>query len=234
MHKLLIIVPAFNEEESLPTTLQSLQAYPYDIAVVNDGSVDRTARIARQFGAALIDLPFNQGLAGAFTAGMQYAEANGYSHALQFDADGQHLPQYITPMLEKITAADADILIGSRFLTQSMPRSLRTFGSLLIRAMVKITTGQRLTDPTSGMRMYSRRMIELFAKRPDLTPEPDTIAYLMRCGAKVCECEVTMHERIAGTSYLGSWSAVRYMIRMALSIMMIQFVRTRIRKEAPI
>ena len=99
--------------------------------------------------------------------------------------------------------------------------------------MVKLTTGQLLTDPTSGMRLYNKQMIDVFANRTDLTPEPDTIAYLMRNGVQVGECPITMQDRLAGTSYLSSWSAAKYMIRMAFSILMIQFVRTRIeRKEA--
>ena len=233
MNGLLLVVPAFNEEESIAATIEILRSQPYDFVIINDGSADRTAEIAKEKAALVIDLPFNQGLAGAFLAGMQYAKAKGYRYVMQFDADGQHLPQYIEPMLNTMMKTNVDILIGSRFLGDTMPVSLRTFGSILIRTMVKLTTGQLLTDPTSGMRLYNKQMIDVFANRTDLTPEPDTIAYLMRNGVQVGECPITMQDRLAGTSYLSSWSAAKYMIRMAFSILMIQFVRTRIeRKEA--
>lgn len=233
MNGLLLVVPAFNEEESIAATIEILRSQPYDFVIINDGSADRTAEIAKEKAALVIDLPFNQGLAGAFLAGMQYAKAKGYRYVMQFDADGQHLPQYIEPMLNTMMKTNVDILIGSRFLEDAMPVSLRTFGSILIRTMVKLTTGQLLTDPTSGMRLYNKQMIDVFANRTDLTPEPDTIAYLMRNGVQVGECPITMQDRLAGTSYLSSWSAAKYMIRMAFSILMIQFVRTRIeRKEA--
>ena len=231
MQKLLLIVPAFNEEASLPTTIEALRTQPYDFIIVNDGSSDHTAEIAKQMRAPVIDLPFNQGIAGAFLAGMQYAKTHGYTYVLQFDADGQHLPQYIEPMLKEAVETNTDILIGSRFRDQPMPKSLRTFGSVLIRWMLRLTTGQVLRDPTSDMRMYNRRMIDFFSARTDLTPEPDTIAYLMRNGVRVGEYPVTMRERIAGTSYLGSWPAIKYMSRMAFSILMIQFVRSRIRER---
>lgn len=231
MRKLLLIVPAYNEEASLPTTISMLQNQQYPFVVVNDGSSDHTSRIAREAGAHVIDLPFNQGLAGAFLAGMQYAETNGYEYAIQFDADGQHLPEYIAPMLEKIEQSSADIVIGSRFLDTPMPHSLRMFGSKLIHWMMKLTTGQALTDPTSGMRIYNRHMIELFSVKSDMTPEPDTIAYLMRNGFRVYECPVKMQERKAGTSYLSSFTAAKYMLRMAFSILIIQFVRGKIHPE---
>lgn len=232
MGKLLLIVPAYNEEESIAATIQMLKKYPYDFVIVNDGSADNTAQIAQEMGATVIDLPFNQGLFGAFLAGMHYAKVHGYHSALQFDADGQHLPEYIEPMLKHMERTGSNIVVGSRFLESPMPHTLRMFGSLLIRIMLKLTTGQMLTDPTSGMRMYDSRMIELFTQRMDLTPEPDTIAYLMRNGTTVSEVAVTMQERVAGKSYLSSFAAVKYMGRMALSILMIQFVREKICMEA--
>ena len=228
MEKLLLIVPAYNEEESIAETISMLRKQPYDFVIVNDGSTDKTVSIAQKFGVHVIDLPFNQGLFGAFLTGMHYAKLHGYSYAMQFDADGQHLPQYIEPMLKHMEQTGCNIVIGSRFLEAPMPFTLRMFGSSLIRIMLKLTIGQTLTDPTSGMRMYDRHMIELFTKRTDLTPEPDTIAYLMRNGISVKEVAVTMQERVAGTSYLSSFTAVKYMGRMALSILLIQFVREKI------
>lgn len=230
MEKLLLIVPAYNEEACILETIKMLRTQPYDFIVVSDGSTDKTSKIVKDMGEKLIDLPFNQGLPGAFSAGMEFAEQNGYTYVLQFDADGQHLPEYVTPMLSRMIEGDYDILIGSRYIDSPMPKSMRSFGSKLIRTMLLLTTKKKICDPTSGMRMYGKRMISLYSKRPDLAPEPDTLAYLIRNGAKVSEFPVTMHERTAGTSYLGSWSATKYMIRMAFSILIIQFARTKINR----
>ena len=122
MSKLLIVIPAYNEEGNIVHVVNELVArYPqYDYVVVNDGSRDRTAALCRQHGFRLIDLPVNLGLAGAFQTGLRYAAENGYDCALQFDADGQHKPEFIQPMLDELENG-ADIVIGSRFLTVKKP-----------------------------------------------------------------------------------------------------------------
>lgn len=164
MSKLLIVIPAYNEEGNIVHVVNELVAhYPqYDYVVVNDGSRDHTAALCRQNGFRLIDLPVNLGLAGAFQTGLRYAAENGYDCALQFDADGQHKPEYIQPMLDELESG-ADIVIGSRFLTVKKPKSLRMLGSYLISWAIRLTTGQAICDPTSGMRMFNRRMVEEFA-----------------------------------------------------------------------
>lgn len=227
--KILVIIPAYNEEENISRVVDNLiENYPqFDYVVVNDGSRDDTARICRSKGYNLIDLPVNLGLAGGFQAGLKYAYLNGYDAAIQFDADGQHLPQYIQPMIEEMETKDVDIVIGSRFVTEKKPVSLRMFGSYLIAFAMKLTTGKKLTDPTSGMRLFNKKMIKEFALDANYTPEPDTISYLMKNGATVSEVQVQMAERIAGESYLNPVNAMKYMTKMGISIILIQWFRKR-------
>ena len=169
-------------------------------------------------------MPINLGLAGAFQAGMKYAAAHGYDCAIQFDADGQHRPEYLDSLVEALD--HCDISIGSRFVTEEKPGSLRMFGSNLISFMIKLTTGKTIHDPTSGMRCYSKPVISMLTTGPNLGPEPDTLAYLMRKkGVTVSEVQVTMDERIAGESYLNLKSSALYMVRMAVSVLLVQFFR---------
>lgn len=227
--KLLIAIPAYNEAENIERVVDNLiQNYPqYDYIVINDGSRDSTARICRENHYHLLDLPINLGLAGAFQAGMKYADRKGYDCLLQLDGDGQHRPEYIASMLAKMEAEKLDIVIGSRFVTEKKPLSARMLGSRMLVMAIRITTGQKLTDPTSGMRMFSRNMIREFSQNINYGPEPDTMAYLIKNGAKVGEAQVQMDERMAGESYLNFARSVRYMLNMFVSILFIQNFRKR-------
>lgn len=228
MAELLIIIPAYNEEENIERVVERLrQNFPqYDYVVVNDGSRDRTAEICRKHGYNLVDLPVNLGLAGSFQAGIRYACAKGYPYAIQIDGDGQHRPEYIEKMLEKMKEG-YDIVIGSRFVNAKKPVSMRMLGSNLIELAIRLTTGAVIKDPTSGMRLYDRKMIEEFSKGMNYGPEPDTISYLVKQGARVAEVPVEMDERMGGVSYLTPIRAARYMIQMLVSILMIQNFRKR-------
>lgn len=224
--KTILIIPAYNEEASLEVTVNAvLKKAPHiDFLVVNDGSKDATAWVCRKNSYPFLDLSTNLGLAGAFQAGMKYAYRHGYECAIQFDADGQHLPEYIKSLEEAIKTAD--IAIGSRFLESKKPLSLRMVGSTLIQGAIKLTTGQTITDPTSGMRAFNKRMIEQLALGLNYGPEPDTVSFLIkRADAKVVEVPVTMAERSAGESYLNPWGSIMYMLRMTISILFIQFFR---------
>lgn len=224
--KALLIIPAYNEAENLERVVGNIiENYPqYDYVVVNDGSRDATPDICRKNGYRFLDLPINLGLAGAFQAGIKYALKNDYDCAIQFDADGQHRPEYLDSLVAALD--DCDIVIGSRFVTEEKPKSLRMFGSNLISSMIKTTTGKRINDPTSGMRCYGRDAIKFLATGPNLGPEPDTLSYLIKKhGARVKEVQVTMDERIAGESYLNLRTSASYMTRMALSVLLIQYFR---------
>lgn len=226
--ELLIVIPAYNEEENIENVVTFIQSKysQYDYVVVNDGSRDRTADICRQNGYELLNLPVNLGLAGAFQAGLKYAYIKGYSYAIQFDADGQHRPEFIEPMLERIKQG-YDIVIGSRFVNIKKGNSLRMVGSKMITVAIKMTTGARVSDPTSGMRMFSREMIKEFAQNLNYGPEPDTVSYLLKNGARVSEVPVYMDERQAGESYLNLVNSCKYMAKMLISILFVQNFRKR-------
>ena len=226
MSKLLIVIPAHNEEANIVQVVEELtRGYPqYDYVVVNDGSRDKTAALCRAHGYRLIDLPVNLGLAGAFQTGLRFAAENGYDCAMQMDADGQHKPEYIAPMLAALEEGN-DIVIGSRFLAVKKPKTLRMLGSYIISWSIRLTTGRAICDPTSGMRMFNREMIREFALNLNYGPEPDTVSYLLKQGAKIAEVPVHIAERAGGESYLKPMVAVRYMARMLLSILLIQNFR---------
>lgn len=226
--KCLIIIPAYNEEKNIVRVVEELQRdYPqYDYVIINDGSGDDTAKICRKHGYNLIDLPVNLGLAGAFQTGLKYAYIKKYDCAIQFDADGQHRPEYIAPMIEKIEEG-YDIIIGSRFVEKKKPISLRMLGSFFISIAMRMTTGCKVKDPTSGMRMFSKKMIKEFALSLNYGPEPDTISFLLKQGATITEVQADMEERIEGESYLTFGRSMNYMLRMLISILFIQNFRKR-------
>lgn len=225
--RLLVIIPAYNEEESISSTVDELTSTlpGVDYVVVNDGSKDGTERICLEHGYNYMSLPVNSGLTVGFQTGMKYALRNGYDYALQFDADGQHRPEYISKMLDLAVAEDADIVIGSRFVNKCKELSARMLGSRIITVAIKLTTGKRVADPTSGMRMFNRKMIERFANDDSLNPEPESISYLIKKGAKVREVQVEMRERQAGESYLNIPKSIVYMARACISILFVQWFR---------
>lgn len=227
--KLLIIIPAYNEELNIDNTVSALLSKysDADYVVINDGSEDGTSDLCHKKGYPVLDLPINLGLAGAFQTGMQYAYENGYEAVLQFDGDGQHDASFISKMIEIIQTGDYDIVIGSRFVTGTKNKTLRMLGSRMITGAIKISTGTTINDPTSGMRLYGKNVIKQYANNMNYGPEPDTLAYLVRSGAKIVEVQVIMHNRTAGRSYLTISRSIRYMIEMIISILVVQFFRKK-------
>lgn len=224
--KVLIIVPAYNEQENIERVIESIKEKcpEYDYIIVNDGSKDGTEEVCLKNGYHFLSHPVNMGLAAAVQTGMLYAMKNGYDAAIQFDGDGQHDPAYVASMAKQIEAG-YNIVIGSRFVTEKKPHSMRMLGSNLIEFALKLTTGKTIKDPTSGMRMYDKKTVKKLALGSDLGPEPDTVALLIRHGATFKEVQVEMHERIAGQSYLNFSSSINYMLRMFVSILILQWFR---------
>ena len=223
--KLLIIVPAFNEQESIINTINDLKknASFADYVVINDCSTDKTEEILINNSINYISLPVNLGLSGAIQTGFKYAYRKGYDCVLQFDGDGQHNAKYIRSMLEKL-ADGYDIVIGSRFVNIKKPWSLRMIGSRVISRLIHIMVGKSIKDPTSGMRLFNRNMIYDYAYNMNRRPEPDTIVYQLRHGAKITEVQVEMNERYAGESiYSGLSSSVKYMLNMIISIVFLSY-----------
>ena len=226
--RVLVVIPAYNEEESIESAVDNLiNHFPqYDYVIINDGSKEDTSYICHSKGYNIIDLPVNLGLAGAFQTGLKYAYRKGYDYAIQFDADGQHLPEYIEPMIQKMDDG-YDLVIGSRFVDKEKPKTLRMIGSRVISFAIKLTTGRYIADPTSGMRMFNKAMIKEFSENINYEPEPDTVSFLIKQGARVAEIPAEMRERVAGESYLNLSRSISYMTKMFISIVLVQNFRNR-------
>ena len=243
--EVLLVIPAYNEADSIERVVDELvRDYPsLDYIVVTDGPTDGTDIICQRRGYNALHLPKNLGLAGCFHNGMKYASEMGYRFAVQFDGDGQHRPEYIDAMYRKAMEG-YDIVMGSRFLPlekdpagsddpDASPKKdsgaemsgMRSLGSRLIRLAILWKTGTRITDPTCGLRMYDKKIIDMFARRTDLAPEPDTVSLLIMKGAKVAEVPVRVAQRESGESYLRPMNAIRYMRRMLGSILMMRTKR---------
>jgi glycosyltransferase involved in cell wall biosynthesis len=228
--KKLALIPAYMPTQAMLPMLDELKENGFESIVVNDGSgnvFDDYFDKARQK-ATVIDHPRNFGKGVALRTGLTYISTH-YAPpyvTVTLDADGQHLPETLPVMIEAMERERADIVIGSRALAgESEPEGLRGAGSKFIAGIMRLTTGTRITDPTSGLRLYSLRAIEVFAKAFDLAPEPDAVALLARKGYKVVEVPARMQERQGGTSYLDLPNIVRYMLRTCFSILMFQWFR---------
>lgn len=227
--KTLIIIPAYNEALNIEKTVKDVVINTqYDYVIINDCSKDNTKEICEKNGFNVVSLPINYGLTSGIQLGMKYAYKNNYDIAIQFDGDGQHQAKYLKDLVNEIETKNCDIAIGSRFVEKKKSNSLRMFGSNLISFCIKITTGKTIKDPTSGMRAYNKRAIEEFVKNKSLTPEPDTLVYMMKKGMKVKEVQVEMSEREFGESYLKPLKAMEYMLNMVFSIL---FIRSTTKKE---
>ena len=224
MVKKLIVIPAYNEEKSLVTTVHNIQEYApeYDYIVVNDCSTDHTLEICRENGFRVINLPVNLGIGGAVQTGYLFALRKGYDIAVQMDGDGQHDPRYLKTMETKLIQEQADMVIGSRFILREGFQSseLRRVGIRFFTGLIRLLFHQTITDSTSGMRMCNRDIIELFVKDyPRDYPEPETVCRLIRKNRKVLEVAVKMKERTAGTSSISFRRSVYYMIKVSLAIL---------------
>ncbi len=226
MKELLIFIPAHNERDNIEKVAKDLREHcpEYDFVVIDDGSTDDTVEVCRNNHIPVMPMPVNLGLDGVFQTGNKYAYLNGYKRTVQFDGDGQHNAKYIAALMQKMDEG-YDIVVGSRFVSEKKPGGLRMAGSRIISAAFKLTTGQRLNDPTSGMRLIDRNVMKQVAYDPNCGEEPDTWAYFVRKGAKLTEVQVEMSEREAGQSYLTFGRSIAYMFRMMVSMIFINLFR---------
>ena len=199
----LVIIPAFNEEEALPSVLRDLARRPgLDVIVIDDGSIDRTAAVAADEGATVLSLPFNLGIGGALRTGFLYAVRNGYTRAVQFDGDGQHDADEIPTLLSALDDG-ADMVVGSRFAGEA---ATYTVGRVRARAMgvlrftIRTLTGRQFSDTSSGFRGFNREVLEFFARTYPSEYMESVEALLLACAAgfRVTEVPVHMSEREAG------------------------------------
>lgn len=224
---MLIAIPAYNEEECIEGTVKELRSVApgFDFIIINDGSHDRTGEICKSLDCKVIDMPINCGLTVGFQTAVRYAIDHGYNYMVQFDADGQHRPEYLAALVENAVNTGSDIVIGSRFLTVRKDKSMRMVGSRMITVLIKMLTGHRISDPTSGFRLFSRSVLERYYYDNTLNPEPESIALFLKQGYSVSEVQVTMRERQGGESYLNPVKSMQYMLRVFATLLIVQWFR---------
>ncbi|MDR9857766.1 glycosyltransferase family 2 protein [Paenibacillus sp. VCA1] len=230
--KILVIVPAYNEAEGIAQVIKRLhEDTPYaDVLVINDGSSDATGQIARAAGANVIDLTCNLGIGGAVQTGYRYAAEHHYDFAAQIDGDGQHNPRDLSRLLSAMHDTDADMVIGSRFITKQGFQSTfaRKMGIGLLSALLSRLTGRTVTDPTSGYRLCGRRAISLFAREyPADYPEVEALMLLYNRELSFAEIPVVMNERQGGVSSISALKSVYYMSKVILSVLLMKTMKRK-------
>lgn len=232
MNKILLIIPAYNEEKNILDVYNNIIKYNkknktnYDVIVINDGSKDKTSQICLKNNIPTINLIHNLGIGGAVQTGYKYALKKDYDIAIQFDGDGQHSVESIKDLVEPIVSDKADFVLGSRFVDNSKDNfksSLaRRLGIKVISFFIKLVTGKRVYDTTSGFRACNKEIIKMFAYNyPTEYPEPITNTQLLKMNYRFEEVHANMKEREGGQSSIKSWKNIYYMINVILSIFVV-------------
>lgn len=230
--KLLVAIPAYNEQNNILKVVWDVRQHlpEADILVVNDCSLDGTSETARKAeGIKVVDLPHNLGIGGAVQTGFKYALARGYAYMVQIDGDGQHMAKEVHKLMETMTQTESDMVIGSRFLDVKSFRTTwtRRLGIKVFYYLFRLLIRTKVTDGTSGFRLYNAKSIELLARHyPDDYPEPDAVILLNRHGLRISEVGVEMREREHGASSITFIKSPYYMAKVILSIFF-SYIRTR-------
>ena len=222
--KKIIIIPAYNEEENIERTVNAIQksAQDFDYVIINDCSIDNTRKICEEKGFNIVNLPINLGIGGAVQTGYKYAYENGYDVAVQVDGDGQHDPEFLSTMAEYLIEHRVDMVIGSRFIEKKGFQSsiTRRMGIKFFSGLIKVLTGKTITDPTSGLRMIGRNVMEIFSQDyPRDYPEPESIVAVLRKNMKIEEIPVVMLERKGVVSSISPKKSIYYMVKVTLAIL---------------
>lgn len=224
--RLLVVIPAFNEEDTLGGVLSEVASHlpDADVVVVSDGSTDTTTQVAHAHGAAVVDLPINLGVGGAMRAGYKYALRGGYDYAVQIDADGQHDPAEVSRLLDTHAAEGADVVIGARFAGEGAytARGPRRWAMRALSVVLSRVAGTRLTDTTSGFKLSGRRAIRLFAANYPAEYLGDTVESLViasRAGLVIRQVGVTMRPRAGGTPSHNPFKAFIFLMRALLALL---------------
>ena len=222
--KKIIIIPAYNEEENIERTVNAIQksAQGFDYVIINDCSTDNTRKICEEKEFNIVNLPINLGIGGAVQTGYKYAYENGYDVAVQVDGDGQHDPEFLNTMADYLIEHQVDMVIGSRFIEKKGFQSsiTRRMGIQFFSKLIKVLTGKKITDPTSGLRMIGRNVMEIFSEDyPRDYPEPESIVAVLRKNMKIEEIPEVMLERQGGVSSISPKKSIYYMIKVTLAIL---------------
>ena len=221
--KALIIIPAYNEADSIGEVISSIRTTvdDADIVVINDGSTDDTAAVVRDLNTTVISHPCNMGIGATMQTGYRYAASRQYQIAIQVDADGQHPPDEINRVIQPLREGTTDVAIGSRFIGENTytPSTARKIGILIFARVISFILGKRFTDTTSGFRAANREVIKFYAAYyPEDYPEVEALILLHKAGFTITELPVTMKVRAGGTSSITSCRAIYYMIKVLLAI----------------
>ncbi|EEM69295.1 MULTISPECIES: glycosyltransferase family 2 protein [Bacillus] len=221
--KKLIIIPAYNESTNLIHVVEDIEknAPDFDYVIINDCSKDDTEQICKDNNFNYVSLPINLGIGGGMQTGYKYAQRQGYDVAVQFDGDGQHDAAYLGALLQEMEETGADMVIGSRFINKEGFQSsfTRRLGIRFFEKLIRIVSGKRITDATSGFRMVNNKIINEFCEYyPKDYPEPESIVAVLRNNYQVKEVPVLMRERMGGTSSIVNYKAIYYMIKVTLAI----------------
>lgn len=236
INKILLIIPAYNEEKNILKTFKKIEEYnskhsdKYDVIVINDGSTDKTKSVLEKNNIPHISLIHNLGIGGAVQTGYKYAHDNQYDIAVQFDGDGQHNVNYVKNIIQPIIDEEANLTIGSRYIDKNASEFkstiARQIGIKLISWLIKIVTNKKVYDTTSGFRACDAKIISEFANNyPIEYPEPITTTELLKKKFVIKEVPVSMNERESGESSIKTWKNVYYMVNVYLSIIMIAIRR---------
>lgn len=223
--KILVIIPAYNEEGSIAATVCDVQnsGLATLVLVVNDGSSDQTAAMAEKAGARVITLPVNLGIGGAVQTGYQYALANGFDIAVQIDGDGQHDAAFLDDLITPILNDEADMTIGSRFIPPNLGYQssfIRRIGINFFAGLISFLIGYKITDPTSGFRAVNLKLIKVFSEYyPYDYPEPEAIVVTRRVRGRVMEVPVQMRPRTSGSSSIRYLRTFYYMVKVTIAVL---------------
>jgi glycosyltransferase involved in cell wall biosynthesis len=238
MHKIAIIIPAYNEEKAIQAVVEDINALDLGenlilkVVVVNDCSTDSTSSIASELDCVVLDLPVNIGIGGAVQTGYKYAYDNDFDFAIQVDGDGQHPPSEISKLINTITGSNCDVVIGSRFINKFGFQSsfMRRTGIKFFKILLKVLSGIKINDPTSGFRILNRRALELVCNYyPDEYPEPEALIIYKYHHLSIIETPVEMEERKGGISSIRGFSGLYYMIKVSLAIFF-TYIKLKFRK----
>ncbi len=232
--KVLVIIPAYNEELNIENTVKKIMDYnqksenQVDHLVIDDGSTDSTLEICRKKHFNVVSLVHNLGIGGAVQTGYKYAWENDYDVAIQFDGDGQHDEKYIDLLVKEIENG-YDFVIGSRFvseLSKFKSTGIRRLGIKILSMLIRIFTGTKIYDTTSGFRAANRKVIQLFAENyPQEYPEPESLVNLIRKGCTIKEIPVEMHKREFGSSSINPLKSVYYMFSVCTAIIITSIMK---------
>ena len=223
--RVIVIVPAYNEEENIVRFITELkqQCPDYDYVVINDCSKDHTKDILIKNHYNYIDLPVNLGIGGGVQTGYLYAVQNDYDIAVQMDGDGQHDPAYLRTLVEKVASGETDMCIGSRFISNEgfQTSALRRFGIRFLKGLIRLCCGVTINDNTSGFRATNRELNKFYSMNyAQDYPEPEAIIAAVNNGFRVMEVPVVMRERIGGVSSINPLKSVYYMVKVSLAIIL--------------